>query len=132
MVFAVNHRNNEAALRHDSSSLSQPTTSNGMANTQHMNAVSPALIAANKNDFLNRVNRNLTYMVVIMCLLSALEHIFFLYCTFYFLVAQDLTAYGVCYFSNFITSFKHFSNFFVFLIFNSLFLDEFKKLFKKN
>lgn len=135
MVISINHNNNnEAAVeaaRHDSSSLSMQTTSN-TNNNANVNAISPATMASNKNEFLNRVNRNLTHMVIIMCSLSALQHIFFLYCTFYFLVAQDLTAYSVCYFSNFITSFKHFSNFFVFLIFNNLFLEEFKLLFKKN
>ena len=90
------------------------------------------VIMTNKKDFLNKVNKNLTIMVVAMCVLSAIMHISFINCTIIFTITQDTTAGPYCFASNFTISLKHFSNFFFFLFFNSLFFQQLKGTFKKN
>ena len=61
---------------------------------------------------LSKADKNITYMVLVMSLLSALQHISFLACTGYFLISQDLLAYSICYASNQIIAIKYSSNFF--------------------
>jgi hypothetical protein len=80
---------------------------------------------------ITKADKNLIYMVAIMCLLSGLEHISFLACTGYFLISQDLLAYSTCYASNQIISIKHSSNFFLFFLFNNMFRKAFKNVFKR-
>ena len=82
-----------------------------------------------KSDILTRANKNLTIMVSIMCLFSAMSHLTFIYCTVNFFFAQDLNAYIICDCSNFIILLKHLSNFCIFLLFNRLFRNEVRKIF---
>ena len=93
------------------------------------NSDNPESHAVIKN--ITKADKNLIYMVIIMCLLSALEHISFLACTSYFLISQDLLAYTTCYASNQIISIKHSSNFFLFFLFNNMFRKAFKNVFKR-
>jgi len=80
---------------------------------------------------LSKADHNMTFMVLVMCLLSVLQHIGFLACTGYYLQSQNLLAYSICYASNQIISIKHASNFFLFILFNSLFRKNVKNLFKR-
>ena len=89
------------------------------------------IIISNKNDFLNKVNKNITIMVVAMCILSAIMHLSFINCTIIFTITQDTTAGPYCFASNLTISLKHFSNFFFFLFFNHLFFEQLKNTFRK-
>ena len=86
----------------------------------------------NVNNDLNKADKNITYMVIVMSVLSALQHLSFLACTGYFIIRQDLLAYSICYGSNQTISIKYSSNFFVLLLFNKLFRKTIKNLFKRN
>ena len=87
---------------------------------------------SNLSTNLSKADKNITYMVLVMSLLSALQHTSFLACTGYFIMKQDLLAYSICYGSNQIIAIKYSSNFFLFLLFNKLFRKTFKNLFKRN
>lgn len=75
-------------------------------------------------------NGRLTYMVLLISLLSSLSHLFSAYCTVYLIFSHDTTATAVCSTGFLIISVRHFANFFIFIAFNNLFLDEFLNLFK--
>jgi hypothetical protein len=81
---------------------------------------------------ISKAEKNLVRMVVIMCLLSILQHIFFITSTTYFSLYQNKTTMYLSYASYQITSIKHSSNFFIFVSFNNLFRHAFKKIFIKN
>jgi hypothetical protein len=84
-----------------------------------------------QNDILaNKANKNLTVMVFFMCLLSTLAHFWLISCATFFLYAQNMAAFNVCYLSSIVLAFKHASNFFLFLFFNSVFMDEVRKILK--
>jgi hypothetical protein len=76
-----------------------------------------------------KADRNLTIMIIIMSLLSVLEH--FLFITFVILLNffRSDTAYLLVMFGDLFISFKHFLNFFLLVSFNRLFKKEFKKTF---
>jgi hypothetical protein len=74
----------------------------------------------------NKINKNLTYMVLVICAFSAIGHVSTILCAGAFMVSQDMTSYGVCFSFSLFISFKHFFNIFIFLLFNNLFLKEFK------
>lgn len=86
-------------------------------------------VVESSKKFLNRVNKNLTLMVFAMCILSALMHISFIGCVFMYTLKVSNSTSGVCFLSRFTMSMKHFSNFFFFLIFNTLFMEQFKNKF---
>jgi hypothetical protein len=75
-------------------------------------------------------NGRLTYMVLLISLLSSLSHFFSAYCTVSLIFSHDTTATAVCSTGFLIISVRHFANFFVFIAFNNLFLNEFLNLFK--
>jgi hypothetical protein len=81
---------------------------------------------------ISNAEKNLVQMVVIMCLLSILQHIFFITTTTYFSLYQNKVSSFLSYASYQITSIKHSANFFIFFSFNSLFRSVFKNLFKGN
>jgi hypothetical protein len=85
-----------------------------------------------KEDYLSKFNRNLTYSVLIICFFSTLTHLLTFICTFVFLFSNDLTAFTICFCSIFLIAFKSFINFFIFILFNGLFLKELKNIFGKN
>jgi hypothetical protein len=80
----------------------------------------------------SKAEKNLVQMVFIICLLSILQHIFFITSTTYFSLYQNTVTMYLSYVSFQITSIKHLSNFFIFISFNSLFRNTFKNLLRKN
>jgi hypothetical protein len=74
----------------------------------------------------NKINKNLTYMVLVICILSVIGHVLTIACAGAFMLSQDIASYNICFASILFISFKKFFNFFIFLLFNSLFLNEFK------
>ena len=74
----------------------------------------------------SKMNKNLTYMVLVICVFSAIGHFLTIACSGAFMISQDMTSYGICFSSSLFISFKHFFNIFIFLLFNNLFLSEFK------
>ena len=74
-----------------------------------------------------KADRNMTIMIVIMGLLSVLEHCLFI--TFVVLLNffRSDTAYLLVMFGDLFISFKHFLNFFLLYLFNRLFRKELKK-----
>jgi hypothetical protein len=81
---------------------------------------------------ISNAEKNLVQMVVIICLLSVLQHLFFITATTYFTLYQNEVSIYLSYASYQITSIKHLSNFFIFISFNNLFRNAFEKLFNKN
>jgi hypothetical protein len=82
-------------------------------------------------NIISKTEKNIMLLVIIMCMLSFFEHVFFLGCDSYFMIAQDLTAFALCDTSWLLTLIKYAANFFLFLFFNSLFRKAFKDLFSK-
>ena len=119
-ITIISHKDQTTIL-----DTANPITSTLIKNTSAHNS------KRDDETFLNKVNRKLTKMVVIMCIFSIIEHISFINCTIIYSLRQDVVAFCVCFFSNFSIALKHFSNFFLFLSFNSLFLEEFRNIFKK-
>ena len=81
---------------------------------------------------ISNAEKNLVQMVVIMCLLSILQHLFFIASTTYFSLYQNKISIYLSYVSYQITSIKHLSNFFIFILFNHIFRNSFRKLFKRS
>ena len=73
-----------------------------------------------------KINKNLTYMVLVICSFSAIGHVLTIACAAAFMVSQDIASYGICFSSSLFISFKNFFNILIFLLFNSLFLNEFR------
>jgi hypothetical protein len=84
--------------------------------------------ARQSENLASRANKNLTMMVFFMCVCSTLAHLWLISCTTFFLYAQNMFSFGVCYVSSIVLAVKHASNFFLFLFFNSVFMDEVKKI----
>ena len=83
-----------------------------------------------KHDAFTKTEKNQTIMVILMCSLSTLQHVFLMLMAIYFTFSHDKTALLIGIFSNLIVSVKHFSNLFLIYLFNKKFRIEFKKLFK--
>ena len=86
--------------------------------------------AGNDLKDLSKAEKNLIFMVITKCFLSVMEHMFFIACNTYFLMSQEVLSYSICFASHLSTAIKHASNFFVFILFNKLFRNAFKKMFK--
>lgn len=107
------------------------STSNGtqLAQTQDSLNDGSRKVRSSQNEYLaSRANKNLTMMVFFMCVCSTLAHLWLISCTTFFLYAQNMFSFGVCYVSSIVLAVKHASNFFLFLFFNSVFMDEVKKI----
>ena len=76
--------------------------------------------------------KNLVKMIAIICLLSILQHIFFVTCTTYFTLYHNDVSMYLSYASYQITAIKHLCNFFIFISFNNLFRKGCKNFFKRN
>ena len=76
-------------------------------------------------------NKSITVMVVVICVFSGFAHISTIMCNSSLAIAQNSLSYSFCFGANFFLSFKSFSNFFIFLLFNKLFFAEFKNLHAK-
>ena len=79
--------------------------------------------------YITEVDKNLTYLSVIMCVLSSLENVFFIASYIYVAINFDEIAYLLFFISYFTLALKHFTNLIVLYSFNNLFKDEFRKTF---
>ena len=73
-------------------------------------------------------NNNITVMVLAICFFSGFAHITTIMCNSSLAIAQNSLSYGLCFAANFSLSLKSLSNFFIFLLFNSLFFSEIKNI----
>ena len=85
-------------------------------------------ITTNKT-YMATVDKNLTYIAVIMSVLSSLENFFFIISYVYLIISFNQVGLTVYFFSNFMFAIKHCSNLFILFLFNNLFKQEFKKFF---
>ena len=89
--------------------------------------------ASNEQNKLKNDNKHAdhkaTVMVLIICMLSTLEHSFYIAYTFYNLFRFDFISNTLFVVSNFLITFKHFFNIFLFCIFNKVFRKNFRNLF---
>ena len=102
------------------------------SNLKRVNSVSGQMensTGLNTKSYYTKVDRNLTFISITMCILSSFENIF--YIASYVLAAfkYDETLLNLYFFSNIIIAFKHSSNLIILYSFNSLFKEEFKKIF---
>jgi hypothetical protein len=84
--------------------------------------------ASNTN--VNKAEQNATKMVVFICTLSALEHLFFITMAVYFNYIRDDAVYVVAALCNLWIIIKHFSNFYLLYFYNKIFNKEVNKLFR--
>ena len=73
-------------------------------------------------------NKNKTIMVGAICVVSGFVHITTIMCNSSLAIAQNSLSFSLCFSSNFFLTFKSFSNFFIFSLFNHLFFSEIKRL----
>lgn len=85
------------------------------------------LKATSKKSYISKTDRNLTYMAILMCILSACENILYATSYIYFTISPNTVSLFVAYFSYFSLALKNFFNFIVFFLFNESFNAELKK-----
>ena len=76
----------------------------------------------------SRKNKSITIMVVVISVFSGFAHISTIMCNSCLAIAQNSLSSSFCFSAIFFLAFKSFSNFFIFLFFNSIFYAEMKKL----
>jgi hypothetical protein len=80
----------------------------------------------------SKLDRKLSVMVVIMCVFSVIEHLFYITCCAYPYFGSDAIMFHLLYYLAFLVmSIKHSLNLFLFYIFNCKFRSSFIKLFKR-
>ena len=80
---------------------------------------------------ITKVNRELTYIAIVMCVLSSLENISFIVSYAYLILSLDQFSRILYFLSNFVILVKHSSNLIIYF-YNNLFKKEFLKLFSVN
>lgn len=75
-----------------------------------------------------RSETNATFMIVIICILSGIEHLLFITMAIYFNYIRNETAFLIGALGNLGITLKHFSNFIIFYMFNRVFRVECNKL----
>ena len=83
---------------------------------------------ATKKAYVTTVDKNLTYIAVVMSVMSSLENIFFIVSYIFLVFSVNQTGWTMYFFSNFMVAIKHISNMFILFLFNNLFREEFKKI----
>jgi hypothetical protein len=102
------------------------TSNNTGQNSMHtLNSTNPKKKNISKSDL------KATLMVIIMTILSIMEHSFMLLCLLYFNFFTNLTAFTLGCLANTSVALKHSSNFLIFILFNKNFRNGFISLFKK-
>ena len=76
----------------------------------------------------SRKNKSITIMVVVISVFSGFAHVSTIMCNSCLAIAQNSLSSSFCFSAIFFLSFKSFSNFFIFMFFNSIFYAEIKKL----
>ena len=84
---------------------------------------------ATKKAYITKIDKNLTFIAVIMSVLSSFENLFFIVSYIYLVFSLNQIGWTLYFLSNFMVALKHISNLFILYFFNNLFKDEFKKLF---
>ena len=105
-----------------------PAPQNSETNHSHNNNT----FQSNSSTINKKISKNdhkLTLMIVIMSLLSVIEHFLFLAYVIMLTYFLGDTAFLITTLAEFYMSFKHFLNFFLLFFFNNLFKKEIKKLF---
>ena len=145
LIFLLRkHINKKTAIIHMASnpinSLQSPTTQESSLSRAGVSESRAEIIVFRSNNssprkLAKKRSKNITVMVVVICLFSGLAHLTSITCNFLslLLITENYLMFGFCFGSNFFLSFKSFLNFFIFFLFNNLFCVEFKKLvgFKK-
>lgn len=83
-----------------------------------------------QNAAVSKADRNQTYMAIILCFFSLLEHILYLMAFVLYFFNYSIVSYYLYYFAILSLTFKHTSNILVFYKFNFLFRTEIKKFLK--
>jgi hypothetical protein len=97
------------------------------------NALTSQTVARPNTGKVSKSDRKLCVMVVIMCVLSGIEHFFYITCCAYPYFGSDAIVFHFLYYLCFLAmSIKHSLNLFLFFIFNNKFRSSCLKLFKKN
>ena len=84
-----------------------------------------------KKTYMTKVDKNLTYIAIAMCILSSFENIFFIVTYIYLAFGLNQTGWTLYFCSNLINGIKHGSNLFILYFFNNLFKKEFINIFFK-
>ena len=85
-----------------------------------------------KKPFITKVDKNMTIMVVIMALVTAMEHIFLLLMIYSVTLNENNTSFLIAVISCIFISIKNLSNFFLYFSFNKIFRSELIKKIKWN
>ena len=80
-------------------------------------------------DYVNKTDRNLTLMAIVMSVLSIFENIFYAVVYTYYAISPNEVSYGLFFLSYFSIAFKNCLNFFVLFRLNNMFRIEFRKTF---
>ena len=88
-------------------------------------------ISENQNNkpqkkYIGVTDRNLTYMAILMCIMSAFENFLFVASNIYYTISINEISTTIIFFSYFILAFKNSLNFFAFFFFNKSFNTELK------
>ena len=86
-------------------------------------------IAVSKKDYMTKVDRNLTFIAIIMSVLSSLENIFYIIFYVYLFLNFSQIVSLLYLIALFLICLKHSSNLIILYLFNSVFRQEFKKIF---
>ena len=129
VVLLRNHLNKKALkIKNGSSAINnnQPSQSPPQSSTQQ----SPSPNRSSRIIFrsASKNSKNKTVMVIVICVFSGFAHITTIMCNTSLVFGQNSLSYGFCFTANFFLSFKNFSNFFIFLLFNNLFYAEVKHI----
>ena len=86
-------------------------------------------VTVRKKDYMTKVDRNLTFIAIIMSVLSSLENIFYIIFYVYLLLNFSQIVSLLYFIALFVICLKHSSNLIILYLFNSVFRQEFKKIF---
>ena len=84
-------------------------------------------ISKSQKEYISVTDRNLTYMAILMCIMSAFENFFFAGSYIYYTISINEISTTIIFFSYFILALKNCLNFLAFFLFNKSFNTELKK-----
>ena len=84
-------------------------------------------ISKSKKKYISVTDRNLTYMAILMCIMSTFENFFFAGSYIYYTISINEISTTIIFFSYFILAMKNCLNFLAFFLFNKSFNSELKK-----
>ena len=133
IVLLKNHLNNKNIILKRTKQHKEPLLlSSKSTETTHATKIEPTFrnikhVKIKKYKSISKVDQNLSIMFIVMTFFTAFEHLFLL--AMIYLVTFHRTKKSVLFamVANIVISFKHASNFFLYLLFNKVFRVEFKK-----